>query len=58
MNRTVGLDEQTLVSRYLGEMGHVIGRKSMLDLNLLALLEDLYGEDSARRIEKRLAERR
>ncbi len=43
-----GIDRETLILRWIEEMDHVIGDRRRLDLNLLALIERLFGEPAAR----------
>jgi hypothetical protein len=54
LHRRLGLDEETLVARYIAEMDHVIGDPARIDLNLLAAVERLYGELEAEGVRKRL----
>jgi len=58
LHRVAPLDLDTLVTRYLDEMGHAIGDPVRLDTNLVLLIERLYGEVEADRIEKRIRIRR
>jgi hypothetical protein len=39
------LSAETLIERYNKEMGHTIGNKSSLQLNMFALIETVFGED-------------
>jgi hypothetical protein len=54
LQRLHGLDEETLVTRYMDEMDHVIGDPARIDLNLLAALELLYGEAEAEAVRRRI----
>jgi hypothetical protein len=56
LHRLHGLDEETLVTRYMEEMKHVIGDPSRIDLNLLVAVERLFGVVDAEVVERRLAE--
>ena len=49
-----GLDSATLIKRYVEEMRHVVGDIRRLDLNLLALIERLYGAEARDKTRKRL----
>ena len=48
------LDLGTLVGRWIGEMGHTIGERGRLDQNFVAMIERLYGQGEADRVETRL----
>lgn len=50
----VGLDELTLVDRFKNEMTHAIGRPEHLRLNFLSVIEMLYGESEADRVNSEL----
>ena len=54
MAETVGLDETILVDRFRNEMSHVIGDPQNLRANFLSVIEMLYGEAEADRIEAEL----
>ena len=56
LHRLHGLDEETLVTRYMEEMKHVIGDPGRIDLNLLAAVERVFGVVDAEAVERRLAE--
>lgn len=58
LHRIAPLDRETLVDRWLDEMGHAIGDRSRLDANLVVLIERLYGEIEADRTEAVLRARR
>jgi hypothetical protein len=51
------LDLETLVTRYLEEMDHVIGDVAVLDSKLLVVVEDLFGELAREQARRRLAAR-
>src|SRR5436309_2065480 len=51
----VGLDRSTLVERFKSEMTHVIGRPEQLRANFLSVIEMLYGEREADRIDSELS---
>jgi len=55
LHRLHGLDEETLVTRYMEEMKHVIGDPGRIDLNLLAAIERVFGVAEAEVVERRLA---
>ncbi len=44
LHRIQGLDFDTLLSRYVDEMGHAIGDPRHRRMSFLSLLEDLFGE--------------
>ena len=48
------LDLETLITRYLTEMGHAVGDRRRLDENIVAMIERLHGEVEAERLEERL----
>lgn len=50
----VGLDKPTMVSRFKNEMTHAIGTQRHLVQNFLAVMEMLYGESEADRIQLEL----
>lgn len=54
----IPLDRETLVTRYLEEMGATIGDPLRLDWNFALLIERLYGDTEAAQIEVRLKEAR
>ena len=54
LHRISPLDLGTLVERYMGEMGQAIGNPVRLDQNFVAMIERLYGEAEADRIEESL----
>ena len=58
IHRLHGLDMDTLIDRYLDEMDAAIGRRSMLDLNCLALISRLFGEPTEKEAEERIQARR
>jgi hypothetical protein len=58
LNRVAPLDLETLVRRYLDEMGHAIGDRSRLDRNFVTMIERLYGEMEAERVAARLRSHR
>lgn len=43
------LKEEELIKRYNEEMGHTIGNKTILQLNMFALIETAFGEDSLKK---------
>jgi len=51
----MGLDEKTLVDRFTREMTHVIGNPAHLRDNFLVVIEMLYGEAAADRVEAALS---
>jgi hypothetical protein len=53
-----GLDFNTLVSRYILEMSHVIGDPRRLKLNFLAAIERVFGEDKAELARSKIEEKR
>ena len=52
----VGLDMVTLVDRFKNEMTHVIGGQEHLRANFLSVIEMLYGEPEADRVDSELAD--
>ena len=52
----VGLDKRTLVDRFKSEMTHVIGKRQQLRANFLSIIEMLYGEPEADRINSELGD--
>lgn len=58
IHRTYGLDLETLLSRFLDEMTHVIGDSVRSDQNFRALVDRLYGEAAEMRVAKALWRRR
>lgn len=48
------LDLETLVARYIDEMGHAIGDQSRLDANFVEMIYRVYGEIAAERAEERV----
>lgn len=54
LHRIIPLDLDTLVTRYLGEMSHAIGDRTQRDMKFTLMIERLYGEVEAERVEKRL----
>jgi hypothetical protein len=54
LHSVVPLDLETLVTRYLHEMGHAIGDQARRDVRFMLLIERLYGEVEAERVEARL----
>ncbi len=58
LHRVEPLDLDTLVARHLDEMGQAIGDPARLDANFVLLIERLYGEVEADRVEKRIRTRR
>lgn len=58
LHRVAPLDLNTLVTRYLDEMGHAVGDPTRIDTNFVLLIERLYGEATADRVEKRIHGRR
>jgi hypothetical protein len=54
LHKLLPLELETLVARYLDEMQHAIGNRSRLDQHFLLLIERLYGEIAADRVEERL----
>ena len=53
-----GLDFETLMGRYIGEMDHVTGDRRVHDLNLLALVERLFDDRTLGIAERRIAAHR
>jgi len=58
LHRVASLDRETLVTRYVEEMGHAIGDPRGRDLNFASMIERLFGTPEAERVEERLAARR
>lgn len=58
IHRLCKLERELLIERYLDEMTHVIGDPRRLDLNILALVERLFGETQANEAAERIASRR
>ena len=56
MARQVGLDRETLVDRFRNEMTHTSGRPEQLRANFLSVIEVLYGEAEADRVNSELAD--
>jgi len=54
LHRIIPLDLDTLVTRYLGEMNHAIGDPARRDVKFALMIERLYGEVEAERVEHRL----
>lgn len=54
LHQVSALDLDTLVARYLGEMKYAIGNRARLDQNLALMVERLYGEIEADRVEEEL----
>lgn len=52
----VGLDMATLVDRFRNEMTHVIGPPERLRANFLSVIEMIYGESEADRVNSELAD--
>ena len=52
----VGLDKETLVDRFKNEMAHAMGSPEQLRANFLSVIELLYGEPEADRIDSELAD--
>jgi len=52
LHRVVYLDRDVLISRYLEEMDHAIGHRPRLDANFVLLIERLFGEVEAERVEE------
>ena len=52
-----GLKLDILTGRYIEEMRHVIGQPERLDMNFLALVERLYGDDGLEPAQRRLRKR-
>ncbi len=50
----VGLDIVTLVTRFRDEMTHVMGRSKQIRSNFLSVIEVLYGESEASRVDSEL----
>ncbi len=50
-SRSVGLDLKTFEERFLTEMTHIEPR-ARLTINFLAMIEELYGEDEAARLQE------
>ncbi len=55
LHAQVGLDEELLVERYLGEMQQGIGNRERHDQSLVLLIRRLYGEIEADGVRERLA---
>lgn len=49
---TMGLSKGVFLKRFLEEMTHVTGRRSELVMNFLTMMEELYGEPEADRMEQ------
>jgi len=58
IEQTQGLDLDTLLTRFLDEMTHIIGDPGRLDLNFRALVERLYGEANEVRVARAIRVRR
>lgn len=58
INRKLGLDLDTLITRYCEEMNHVVGYTPTIDLNFLALMGRLYGPEVQNRMKQRIERRR
>lgn len=58
LHRIIPLDLDTLITRYLEEMGHVIGDQGQRDVKFMLMIERLYGEVEAERVERMLVRRR
>ena len=62
IHQTSGLVADTLLYRYLGEMDHVVGDPARLDMNILAVVECVFGgtvvEEAERRIRSHRRSRR
>jgi len=52
-----GLDLEILVVRYMEEMSQCVGEPRRFDLNLLALVDRLFGEEACKRVTTRLEAR-
>lgn len=48
------LDLETLVTRYINEMGELVGDRAQRDVKFILMIERLYGEIEAERVENRL----
>jgi hypothetical protein len=53
IHKKVGLELETLISRYVNEMSHVTGDLATIRQNLLAAVERTFGEKAAEAVEKR-----
>ena len=51
VHQSIGLDQHVLLERFLEEMSHVEPRGTLID-NFLAMVEELYEEPVAKRMEK------
>jgi hypothetical protein len=54
LHRIIPLDLATLVARHLGEMTHAVGDPVRRDLKFTLMIERLFGETDAERVERRL----
>ncbi len=52
VEESVGFSKNVLLRRFLDEMTHVTGRREDLVFQFLAMMEQLYGEEDADRMEK------
>lgn len=55
LHRRKGLDFETLMRRYLDEMGHVVGNPDRVRMNFVELVELLFGELKRVEAERRLS---
>ena len=55
LHRRHELDAETLATRYMEEMNHVIGEPTRIDLHLFAAIERLFGAVPAEAVERRLS---
>ena len=56
IERNVGLDRETLVDRFSNEMTHAIGPPQQLRARFLSVIELLYGQAEADRVDSNLAD--
>lgn len=58
LHQIIPLDLNTLVTRYLDEMGQAIGDPAQLDVKFALMIERLYGDAEAERVEARIRSHR
>jgi len=54
LHRIIPLELDTLETRYIDEMGHAIGDERQRDIKFVLMIERLFGEVEAERVEERL----
>ncbi|MCK5690834.1 hypothetical protein KAI87_16250 [Myxococcota bacterium] len=52
IHRNISLESAILTKRFTEEMGHIIGDPRRIQLNFLAMMARLFGEEEARRLEE------